>query len=147
MLAFVVPFSVSVLLLHVMAYTDVDFRTLTFKRTIGNINFYSYLKTILTLTLLTFNQAHSVTRLHTRSLARTLSGSLTHSLTHSGSFLSFCLSSYFYSFFRSNIHINYVFTSGWQEEVLHHLHHVTYIAQTQLTSNNLRQKLGHACNI
>ena len=97
MLAFVVPFSVSVLLLHVMAYsTDVYFRTLTFKRTIGNINFYSYLKTILTLTLLTFNQAHSVTRLHTRSLALWL----THSLTHSGSFLSFCLSSYFYSFFR-----------------------------------------------
>jgi len=31
-----------------------------------------------------------------------------------------------------------------QRERLDHLHYVTYIAQTRLTNNNWRQKLGYA---
>jgi len=34
-----------------------------------------------------------------------------------------------------------------QKAALTNLHHMTHIAQTRLTSNNYRQKLGHAWTI
>jgi len=34
-----------------------------------------------------------------------------------------------------------------KKEHLHHWHYMTYIAQTWLIDNNVREKLGHAQNI